>query len=71
MKILPLYLLYAIGLSVGCRKKVFALGSRRSCGPNVGSFLRTAKISRADVANFMLNQLTSDGYLGAAPGLYW
>lgn len=40
-------------------------------GPNVGSYLWGAKISRADVADFMLNQLTSDTYLHAAPGLSW
>ena len=40
-------------------------------GPKVGSFLSGAKISRADVADFMLNQLTSDTYLGAAPGISW
>lgn len=40
-------------------------------GPNVGSYVAMSKISRADVADFMLNQLTSDAYLGAAPGLAW
>lgn len=40
-------------------------------GPKVGSFLSGARISRADVADFMLNQLTSDTYLGAAPGISW
>lgn len=38
-------------------------------GRNVGSFLWTVRISRADVADFMLNQVTDDTYLGAAPGL--
>jgi putative NADH-flavin reductase len=40
-------------------------------GPNVGSYLWLPRISRADVADFMLNQLTSDAYLGAAPGISW
>lgn len=40
-------------------------------GPHVGSFLWTVRISRADVADFMLNQLTSDTYLRAAPGVCW
>lgn len=40
-------------------------------GPNVGSYLAMPKICRADVADFMLNQLTSDTSLGAAPGIAW
>src|SRR5438132_2319955 len=40
-------------------------------GREVGSFLWTVRISRADVADFMLNQLTSDTYLRAAPGVDW
>jgi putative NADH-flavin reductase len=40
-------------------------------GPYVGSFFRTVRVSRADVAAFMLNQLASDSYLGAAPGVCW
>jgi putative NADH-flavin reductase len=40
-------------------------------GRNVGSFLWTVRISRADVAFFMLNQLVSDTYLRAAPGVCW
>jgi putative NADH-flavin reductase len=40
-------------------------------GARVGSFLRTVRISRADVAHFMLNQLTDDRYLSAAPGVCW
>jgi len=38
-------------------------------GRSVGSLLRSARISRADVAAFMLAQLTDDSYLRAAPGL--
>ena len=40
-------------------------------GPDVGSFLTTVRISRADVADFMLDQLTSDTYLRTAPGVCW
>jgi putative NADH-flavin reductase len=40
-------------------------------GPNVGSFLLTVRISRADVADFMLNQAVSNDYVGAAPGVCW
>jgi hypothetical protein len=35
----------------------------------VGSFLPTVRISRADVAHFMLDQLRSDEHLGAAVGV--
>jgi uncharacterized protein YbjT (DUF2867 family) len=38
-------------------------------GRHVGGFFLTLRISRADVADFMLNQLASDTYLRAAPGL--
>lgn len=38
-------------------------------GRNVGSFLWTVRISRADVADFMLNQMTDNTYLGTAPGV--
>jgi uncharacterized protein YbjT (DUF2867 family) len=41
------------------------------CAPNVGSFLWTVRISRADVAAFMLNQLTDDTFLRASPGVAW
>ena len=40
-------------------------------GSRIGSFVTTMKISRADVAHFMLNQLTDDTYLRAAPGVCW
>jgi putative NADH-flavin reductase len=40
-------------------------------GRGLGSFLWTVRISRADVADFMLNQLTSDVYLRSAPGVCW
>src|SRR2546427_39868 len=40
-------------------------------GRRVGKFLLTVRISRADVADFMLNQLASDTYLRTAPGVCW
>jgi len=40
-------------------------------GRGVGGFLLTPRIARADVADFMLDQLESDAYLGAAPGITW
>ena len=42
---------------------------RSNHGRRVGGFLLTARISRADVADFMLNQLTSDTYLRMAVGV--
>jgi putative NADH-flavin reductase len=38
-------------------------------GPHIGSFLWTVRISRADVAAFMLDQLGSGTYLRSAPGV--
>lgn len=49
-------------------------GDKRGCcrhGRHVGSFLWTVRISRADVADFMLNQLESDTYLRTAVGVCW
>jgi uncharacterized protein YbjT (DUF2867 family) len=43
-------------------------GVRRH-GPGVGSWLWTPAIPRADVAAFMLDQITDDAYLGSAPGV--
>ncbi len=40
-------------------------------GRGVGSFFWTPRVSRADVADFMLNQLESDENLGSAPGVVW
>jgi putative NADH-flavin reductase len=40
-------------------------------GLHVGGFLGTVRISRADVADFMLNQIVSDTYLRTAPGVCW
>ena len=42
-----------------------------SHGHQVGSFIWTVRISRADVAEFMLNQLETDEYLYKATGLAW
>jgi uncharacterized protein YbjT (DUF2867 family) len=38
-------------------------------GPEVGNYLLPVRISRANVAEFMLRQLTDDTYLGSAPGV--
>jgi uncharacterized protein YbjT (DUF2867 family) len=38
-------------------------------GPAVGSYVLTRRVSRGDVATFMLDQLTDLTYLRAAPGL--
>lgn len=38
-------------------------------GPKVGNYFWPVSIRRADVADFMLKQLTDDAYVGAAPGL--
>ena len=49
-------------------------GARRGCyrhGRKVGSFLSSVRISRADVADFMLNQLTDSTLLGTATGVCW
>jgi len=40
-------------------------------GRHIGSFFWTVRISRADVADFMLNQMVSDTYLRTAPGVCW
>ncbi|MCI0690697.1 SDR family oxidoreductase [candidate division KSB1 bacterium] len=38
-------------------------------GPNVGNFIWTVNISRSDVAEFMLDQVTNDTYLRTATGV--
>jgi putative NADH-flavin reductase len=38
-------------------------------GANIGHWLYMAKISRADVAEFMLKQVTDNAYLGKTPGI--
>src|SRR5437870_5616111 len=56
------------------RPAVLTNGSARGSyrhGPNLGNFLRTNRISRADVADFMLKQLTDDTYLGTAVAGWW
>jgi putative NADH-flavin reductase len=40
-------------------------------GHHIGSFILTVRISRADVADFMLNQVEDDMYLRTAPGVCW
>ena len=40
-------------------------------GPRTGHWLWSVRISRADVADFMLDQLADDAYLHAAPGVSW
>ena len=40
-------------------------------GRNVGNFIVTRRISRADVADFTLKQLTNDSYIGSAVGVCW
>ena len=40
-------------------------------GSKIGNPLGTVRISRADVADFMLDQLASDKYLRSAPGVAW
>lgn len=45
-------------------------GSYRQ-GNQVGSFLWTVRISREDVADFMLSQLADNKNLGTAPGVCW
>jgi putative NADH-flavin reductase len=40
-------------------------------GMEVGSYFWMSRIGRADVADFMLNQVSDDQYLQTAPGLSW
>lgn len=40
-------------------------------GRDIGSYVRTVRISRADVADFMLGQLESNAYLRTAVGVAW
>ena len=56
------------------RPGILTNGPRRGTyrhGENVGSYILSAWSSRADVADFMLNQLTDDAYLHKAPALVW
>ncbi len=52
-------------LTNGAQRGVYRHGS------GVGSFLWTVRISRSDVAHFMLEQLASPTYKRAAPGVSW
>lgn len=52
-------------LTNGARRGVYRHGSE------VGHWMWPSRISRADVADFMLNQLESTTYLRSAPGLAW
>jgi uncharacterized protein YbjT (DUF2867 family) len=40
-------------------------------GRSVGNYLWTNRIARADVADFMLKQLTDDDYIGSAVAVVW
>jgi len=40
-------------------------------GSNVGNYIWTVRVSRSDTADFILNQLTDDTYLGTAVGVSW
>jgi len=54
------------------RPTVLTNGARRStyrAGSDIGHWLIPTKISRADVAEFMLKQVTDDSYLHKTPGL--
>jgi putative NADH-flavin reductase len=56
------------------RPGVLTNGEKRGSyrhGRDVGSFVWTVRISRADVADFMLNQLSDDAYLKTAAGVCW
>lgn len=56
------------------RPGILTNGAKRGTyrhGEKVGSYIVPGVISRADVADFMLKQLTDDTYLRKAPGLVW
>lgn len=56
------------------RPGVLTDGAKRGSyrhGHGVGSYLGMSRIGRADLADFMLNQLTDDTYLRSAPGVEW
>jgi len=40
-------------------------------GKNIGNFIWTVSISRSDVANFILDQLTDKTYINDTPGICW
>lgn len=56
------------------RPGILTNGAKRGTyrhGENVGSYIIPGRVSRADVADFMLKQLTDDTYVHKAPGLVW
>jgi len=56
------------------RPGILTKGAKRGVyrhGFDVGSYIWPTWIGRADVADFMLNQLTDDQYLQTAPGVVW
>jgi len=56
------------------RPGVLTNGEKRGVyrhGLTVGSFIWTVRISRADVADFMLNQVGDNTYLRTSPGVCW
>ena len=56
------------------RPGILTNGGRRGKyrhGVNAGSYILPGRISRADVADFMLNQLVDDTYLRRAAGVVW
>jgi putative NADH-flavin reductase len=56
------------------RPGVLSNGRKRATyrhGHHIGSFILAVRISRADVADFMLNQVEDDMYLRTAPGVCW
>lgn len=56
------------------RPGILTNGAKRGIyrhGENVGSYILPGRISRADVAEFMLKQLTDDTYVHKASGLVW
>ena len=56
------------------RPGILTNGARRGTyrhGVDAGSYIVPGRISRADVADFMLNQLTDNTYLRRAAGVVW
>ena len=56
------------------RPGVLTNGAKRGVvrhGSGLGNTLWAVRISRADVAAFMLDQLESDAYVGSSPGVCW
>ena len=56
------------------RPGILTNGAKRGTyrhGVDAGSYILPGRISRADVADFMLNQVTDDAYLRRAAGVVW